>query len=480
MDFNWQEILSWLLGINSLVLIVFIILQRKKTEKTIAWILILLFLPLLGLILYMFLGVNWKREKNKLIEQFSPYVRKPLCRAVNELKNYQYHGLIELLARNSDAPLFVGNQIKVFNCGQEKFAALKEEMLKAQHHIHLEYYIVESDNIGNEIKDILIQKAKEGVKVRFIMDKVGSIRVKKSYFKELRDAGVDVIQYSYFLAPLFKFINTHINFRNHRKIAVIDGMVGFVGGMNIGDDYLGKGRLGHWRDTHLMIKGDFVRGLQAIFLDDFWTIKKANGESFFYVEDFRKYFPELEKNCSKVLQLVKSGPGAEYPAIMHGMLKMISMAKDHIYITTPYFVPTESIQDALKVAAMSGVDVRILFPGRYDHAIVHYASKTYLAELLKCGAKVYFYRKDAFVHSKVLTVDGQISTVGTANMDIRSYQLNYEVNAIIYDREITGELEQQFHKDLKESTLLTLDEYEKTPRITKWLEAVARVFSYFL
>lgn len=479
MKYTFDSMLSWFFILNAVISVTTIVLERKRPEKTIAWLLIFIVLPPLGLVLYIFVGRNWKRHK--LNEALSPHVQDLIQRVIKRIEGNEYYSLIELLANTSESPLFIDNDITVFRDGTEKFKALKAELKKARHHIHLEYYIVKSDGIGNEIKDILIKKARDGVKVRFIMDRVGSIKVNKRYKRELREAGVEVVEYSYFLAPLLRIINTQINYRNHRKIVVIDGKIGFLGGNNIGDEYLGQGKLGYWRDTHIMIKGDAVLGLQAVFLDDFWAIKRANEDSIgHYDREFNKYFPKPDKGKNKVMQIVKSGPDSEFPSIMHSILKMITMAKDHIYITTPYFVPSESIMEALKIAALGGIDVRILFPGRYDHFMVYYASRSYLSELLKCGAKVYFYKKDSFVHAKVMTIDGKISTVGTANMDIRSYELNYEINSVIYDEKVTEELEIMFFEDLSCSRMITLESYEKTPRLIKITEAVARVFSSLL
>ncbi len=399
---------------------------------------------------------------------------------MGKVKNQEYHSLIELLSRNSESPLFRDNSIKIFKDGNEKFEYLKKELLNAKHHIHLEYYIVKNDDIGNEIKDILIKKAKEGVKVRFIMDRVGSIGIKRSYIKELKDNGIDVVQYSYFLAPLLRYINTQINYRNHRKIVVIDGKTGFIGGINIGDEYLGKGKLGYWRDTHLMIKGDFVMGLQAVFMDDFATIKAVNDEMFTYGDNFKVYFPKMHEYDGKVMQLVKSGPDSQFQSIMQTIFKMITLAKDHIYITTPYFVPNDSIMNAIKVASLSGVDVRILFPGRYDHLVVYYASRTYLEELIKYGVKIYFYDEKSFIHAKTIMVDGEICTVGTANMDIRSFELNYEINAVIYDEETTENLENIFFQDLKRSKRIYKEDFKNRSLRGRMLEGVARIFSALL
>lgn len=473
-----RSTLYWIFLINALVSIVVIILERKNPEKTIAWLLVFIVFPPVGLFLYIFLGRNWK--KHKLHNETSINIEELIYEVIKNVKDNTYTLLIELLSKNSESPLFKDNSIKIFKDGNEKFIVLKEELLKAKNHIHMEYYIVKSDGIGNEIKDILIKKSLEGVKIRIMLDRVGSIRLKKSYIKELKDAGIDVVQYSYFLAPLLRQINTQINYRNHRKIAVIDGKVGFIGGINIGDEYIGKSKFGYWRDTHIMVKGDFVYGLQAVFLDDFATIKEANKEFFYYGDNFEEFFPEMLGGSGKLMQLVKSGPDSEFPAIEQTVLKMISMATDHIYITTPYFIPSESILNALKIAVLSGVSVHILFPAKHDHIIVHYASRTYLSELARNGVRVYFYSDDSFIHSKTTSIDGKICTVGTANMDIRSYILNYEINAVIYDEQTTEELENLFFQDLKKSKRVTEDYFNNLSPLTKAFEAFCRMFSALL
>ena len=451
--------------INVILSVIIVVLERKQPEKTIAWLLILTLLPPIGLILYIFLGRNWKRHK--LNDRINPKINDLISPILDEYTEKQYVPLMELLAFNSDSPIFVNNDIKIYKDGIEKFKDLKEELLKAKHHIHLEYYIVNSDEIGNEIKDILIKKALEGVKVRFIIDKVGSSSLKRSYIKELKKAGVSVVMYSYFLAPLLKVINNKI---------------GYVGGFNVGDEYLGRNKkFGYWRDTHLMIKGDFVLALQAVFLDDFITIEKANNSYTFYDKEFDKYFPESTVAKEKVLmQLVKSGPDSTFPAIMQSILKMIMTARENIYITTPYFVPPSSIIEALRIASLSGVDVKIIFPEKSDHFMVNKASKSYLAELMDCGIEVYFYDKSSFIHSKTMTIDGKICTLGTANMDIRSFELNYEINTVIYDKEITCKLDALFFEDLLKCRHFKIEEYEKSTKFDKFIEGVTRIFSALL
>ncbi|WP_072897590.1 cardiolipin synthase [Clostridium fallax] len=469
-----------IIAINIMLGITIVVLERKQPEKTIAWLLILLLVPPIGLILYIFLGRNWKIHTLN-DENFSDDVKELICPIIKAKGGGQEASLIELLANNSDSPVFINNEVEVFINGEEKFKALKEELKNAKHHIHLEYYIFKSDNIGKEIIDLLILKASEGVKVRLIIDKVGSSKMKRKYLKKLKDSGVDVVIYSYFLAPILKLINTQINYRNHRKIAIIDGKVGFLGGINVGDEYLGRNKkFGYWRDTHIMVKGDFVMGLQAVFLDDFLTIQQANNYYTFFDQEFDKYFPTTSVCKSTLMQLVKSGPDSEFPAIMQGILKMISMATTSIYITTPYFVPSKSIMDALTIAALGGVDVKIIFPEKADHFTVNTASKTYLAELMRCGVKVYLYDKNSFVHAKTMTIDSKLCTLGTANMDIRSFELNYEINGVIYDEEITKNLEKIFIEDLKKCREFTLEEYENSSKIHKFLEGLTRIFSSIL
>ena len=466
--------------INVILGTTIVVLERKQPDKTIAWLLILLLIPPLGLVLYIFLGRNWKIHKLN-DASFSKDINELVLPFINSKQGVPEASLIELLANNSESPVFINNKISIFKDGNEKFEALKRELKKAKHHIHLEYYIFKSDVLGKEIISLLLQKASEGVKVRIIIDKVGSTKMKKECIQKLKDGGIDIVIYSYFLVPLLKLINTQINYRNHRKIAIIDGKIGFLGGINIGDEYLGRNKkFGYWRDTHIMVKGDFVMGLQAVFLDDFLTIQQANNYYTFFDQHFDKYFPTTKISDYTLMQLVKSGPDSSFPAIMQGMLKMISMATTNIYITTPYFVPSESIMDALTIAALGGVDIKIIFPEKADHFAVNMASKTYLGELMKCGVKVFLYDKNSFIHAKTMTIDGKLCTLGTANMDIRSFQLNYELNTVIYDDEITKNLDAIFLSDLKKSREFTLYEYENCGKFNMFIEGLTRIFSSLL
>lgn len=457
-----------------------ILFGTKRPEKTLSWILILIILPPIGLLLFIFLGRNWKintldkktKEKALGLTQISNEKRDTI---LNEYKD-----IINLVASNSYSPLFLNNKIKILDGGINKYSTLKEKLINAKEHIHLEYYIVKNDKIGNELKDILIMKAKEGVKVRFIIDKVGSIKLNRKYIKDLRKSGVDVAFYSYVLAPFLRFINTQINYRNHRKIAIIDSRFAFVGGINIGDEYLGLGKMGDWKDCHIMIEGDCVLGLQSVFLDDFSSIKKYNNEEINILNNLDEYFKNYNSYSNIPMQIIKSGPDSQFPSILQVLIKMIMSAQKSINIITPYFIPSEGLMDSLKIALLSGINVCFIFPEKADHFAVNRASQTYLSELQKIGAKIFFYNKNSFIHSKLLTVDEKICTIGTANLDIRSFELNYEINTIIYDQKITKEFDNLFKNTLKDCREFNSSEYENRPILNKLIDGFSRLLSSIL
>lgn len=467
MNINYKFILSVILIVISISCVIRIVFDKRDPKGTLAWILIFILSQPIGIILYILIGQNWRNRKMK---NKSHFFKEKIFKKYSSRKpnNSDYNFIQNLVIKNDFNPILSNNSVNIFNNGKDKFDALKKELLKSNHHIHIEYYIVRNDKIGNEIKDILIKKSNEGIKVRFIIDKIGSLGLGKKYINDLKTAGVDVSFYSYIFAPFY---------RNHKKIVIIDGKVGFLGGMNIGDEYEGKGKLGYWRDLHIMVTGDFVLSLQNVFLYDYYMINKKSNKSIPVKDEFMLYFPEIKNDNHLPMQLVESGPSSENPSIMQAMVKMISSAKDHIYIMTPYFIPSESLLTSLKIAALSGIDVRILFPEKYDHFYVYYASRTYLLELAKCGAKIYLYRNDSFLHSKAITVDGEICTLGNTNIDIRSFELNYEANAIIYDSNTTKNLEELFYKDLSESKLVSGEYFENSSNFVKLLENTTRIFS---
>lgn len=324
------------------------------------------------------------------------------------------HRLFNLLSHLSESPITGCNHSTVLTNGEEAFAAMLREMEKAKHHLHVEFYIFRDDVISTKFQDVMIRKAQEGVKVRFICDGLGSHKMSWSFIRKLQDAGVE---FHYFLPPLIATIDRRVNYRNHRKIVVVDGQVGFVGGINVGDDYLGQyPEIGFWRDTHVQIEGDAVYFLQSTFLND-W--KLASGERITEPQ-LAELFPPHICSGEERIQILASGPDQDWDAIQEMCFGAISVACERIYITTPYFIPDPALYEALKTAAVSGVDVKIIIPYQSDSKLVHLASLSYVEELLRAGVEFFQYRK-GFVHAKVMIVDELLATVGTANMDMRSF-----------------------------------------------------------
>lgn len=455
-----------------------LIMERKRPEKTIIWIMILIAFPIFGISLYLLFGRNWKREKNRLNIKTDNLTKELFNLYHTNLNFDKYKPLTSLFSNNSYSPLYGKNNLQIYYDGKKLFNSILQDIEKARDHIHLEYYIIRDDKLGEKIIDKLIQKSQQGISVKIIADKMGSVELKKKTIKKMKKNGIDFVFYSYVLAPILRIINTMMNYRNHRKIIVIDGVIGYTGGFNIGNEYIYSKKFGNWKDTHIRVTGDFVYGLQASFLDDFNRIKTIIKEKFFELQNLQKYFPEHREDLGDIkMQLIKSGPDSDNPAIMEGVMKMITIAKKNIYITTPYFIPTDEVQSALKIAIFSGIDVSILMPKKIDHKVVRWASMTYLEEIINAGGKVYFYDTEDFLHSKTITIDGEICSIGSANMDIRSYLLNYELNAVIYDEMITQNIENDFIKKIKKSEILTKYYFQKRNLFTKYKESFARIFS---
>ena len=368
--------------------------------------------------------------------------------------------LTEFIRRAGSSPLTANNKVKLLLNGEEKFPELIKALENAKSHIHLEYYIYENDVTGNQIAEMLIKKAKEGLEVRFLYDDFGSHGLTKPFIQKLKDAGVQT-------APFYKIkwyaLANRINYRNHRKIVIIDGYVGFVGGINMSDKYrndlIPKNKL-FWRDTHLMVMGQATSYLQYLFMCD-WNFCSPN--KLVYNE---LYFPEIPLNNTiedDVVQIAASGPDSLQPVIFYSLLESISAAKKSIYITSPYFIPGESLMDALIIAIQSGLDVKVLVPGISDSKMVNAAASAYYTELLQYGAKIYKYNK-GFVHAKTMVIDDDLAIIGSANMDYRSFDLNFEVNAMVYSKNIAKELKEAFENDLKESVQIDAIEWLNRPK----------------
>ncbi|SDJ32468.1 cardiolipin synthase [Salimicrobium halophilum] len=470
--------------LNVLLGFTIIFLERRDASATWAWLMVLLFVPVAGFILYLVFG---RRLSNKEIFTWDKKARLGLLAAVQdqlrsiengelELKYKQlepYEDLIYMHLKNNDAVLTQDNQLELFTDGEKKFHALIQDIENAENHIHLLYYIVRHDQLGNRLAEVLKRKAKEGVTVKFLYDDMGSRVLSRSYIKEMKRAGVKVES---FFPPLIPKLNMKINYRNHRKLAIIDGKVGYIGGFNIGDEYLGKSaRFGYWRDTHLRVVGSAVHNMQTRFILD-WN--QASKRDILYDESLYPPFGDEEPGDSGV-QIVSSGPDSEWEQIKHGYIKTILSAKDYVYIQTPYFIPDDSLLDAVRIAALSGVDVRVMIPNKPDHPFVYWATYSNVGDLLFAGAKVYIYQ-NGFLHAKTIVADGLISSVGTANIDVRSFRLNFEVNAFLYDPGLGETLTERFLEDSVLSTELTYKMYQDRSLWIRFKEAVARLLSPIL
>ena len=486
LDFsNYWSLTLFVLNVVYFITAVFIsisvILDNRNPTKTISWVIILFVLPFIGLILYLIFGQNYRKEKiysKKGLKDFER-IRSLSDEQIIELSSKEFMNdekikgkahIIKLLLNNSKALLTERNRVTVLNNGRNTFRSIFSELRKAKDHIHLEYYIIDDDKLGNELKDLLIEKALEGVQVRLIYDDVGCWRLGKKFLGELKMAGVELHP---FMPVRFPFLGNRINYRNHRKIVVIDGRVGFVGGLNIADRYLyGNKKIGPWRDTHLKIEGEAVNSLQVVFLIDWQFVSKQT------IVD-KKYFPKSRIACNQLVQITASGPDSDWASIMQAYFGTISTAREYVYISNPYFIPNESILTALKTASLSGVDVRIILPGESDAFFTYYGTLSYVEELLEAGIRVFFYQK-GFIHSKLIMVDDIFSSVGTANMDLRSFDDNFEVNALIYNEDICQVLKKSFFDDLSHSHEVILSEYRRRKFRRKMMESVARVFSPLL
>ncbi|MCC5804023.1 cardiolipin synthase [Rossellomorea vietnamensis] len=482
-----MSILSALLGVlfflNLILAAVIIFLERKDAGATWAWLMVLFFIPFLGFILYLVFGQNLSRKRlfdwedmkkigiEGLIHNQIQSLKEHRFPFKNEIA-FRYQDLIYMHLINNEALLTQDNEVTFYTHGEDKFEALLEDIEAAVDHIHIQYYIFKKDQLGMRILKKLTEKAKKGVKVRVLYDEMGSRRTRRRFFRDLLSAGGEV---EVFFPSKIPFINLRLNYRNHRKLVIIDGKVGYVGGFNIGDEYLGLNpRFGYWRDTHLRIAGSSALAMQTRFILDWNQASRSKKIAY----DLR-YFPPPSFTGDAGVQIVTCGPDSEWEQIKNGYIKMISSAKESIYIQTPYFIPDVSLLDSLRIASLTGVDVRIMIPNKPDHLFVYWATYSYIGELLKAGAKIYIY-DNGFIHAKTIVVDEVISSVGTANIDVRSFRLNFEVNAFLYDQALSEDLGVVFRKDIEKSRELTLEDYHQRPLTIKVKESISRLLSPIL
>lgn len=479
-DILWSNValvITILYGGTILFTVFMVILENRDPVKTISWGLFIILIPVIGIIGYLIFGQNYRKVKifsrKELVdlERISSLSRDqvhelPYQKFLENKKINDKRNIITLLLNNSKALLTLYNKIDIFNNGEETFDSIIKTLNKADDHIHMEFYRWESDNIGNRIKEVLVKKAREGVKIRIIYDDVGSWKISKKYLRELKKEGIETYA---FMPVRFPYLTSKANFRNHRKIIVVDGKIGFVGGFNIADKYIhGDPKGSFWRDAHLRLEGESVHSLQMIFLVDWYFV------SMIIIGNQPRYFPDHRVKDQCLVQITSSGPDSDWSSIMQAYFASISTAKENVFISTPYFSPNASILTALKTASLSGVDVRIILPSHSDSTIAYWNSISYIGEMLDAGIRVYLYEK-GFNHAKIIMVDGVFSSVGSANVDYRSFDLNFEVNALIYNETHTINLENDFRRDLENSHLIIPGEWKKRPLKQKIFASLARI-----
>ncbi|QAA82332.1 cardiolipin synthase [Aequorivita sp. H23M31] len=482
--------MNWilLLEIIYILIVIFtcgrVIYDTQSTTKTFAYLLAIIFLPFIGIIIYFSLGINYRKRKiySKKIfgdDKRVAAIRKQISvdsKAIFSNKEspvINFKKLALLILNQTLSPIIGDNDVSLLLNGENKFPKVFEALKSAKDHIHIEYYIFNDDSVGCKIIDLLIEKAKEGVKVRFIYDDFGSRAIRKVQVPRLIAAGVEA--FPFYRIKLISFAN-RLNYRNHRKIIIIDGTIGFVGGINVSDKYVNsttEKEILFWRDTHLMIEGPAVRTLQYIFIGD-WNYCSGT-----LLEPKDHFFPQMHRipvEKGKIVQIVASGPDSDTALIEQSLMQAINLAKEEILITTPYFIPGLSLLDCLMLAAYSGIKIKLLVPGISDSHLVNFAARSYYGRLMKAGAEIYRYDK-GFVHAKTMVVDKQLAIVGTANMDIRSFDLNFEVNAIVYDEEIAKELSQAFYDDLNCATKIDNEQWRTRSNAIQLIEKIAGLFS---
>lgn len=482
--------IDWFIVVEILYIIVVIavclriIYETRSSTKTLAYLLFAIFVPVIGIVFYFSVGVNYRNRSmysKKLIrdqglqERLQKEIYKSSYDALQVMgeEGLAYKGLTKMILRDMMSPLTANNKVKLLINGEQKFKEMLLAIKAAKNHIHLEYYTFEDDDIGNLLKEALIAKAREGVEVRFIYDHFGSRSIEKHMVKELQSAGVQIYP---FHKITFLVLANRLNYRNHRKIIVIDGAVSFVGGINVADRYINKkgNEATYWRDTHVRITGPGSLYLQYIFLCDWNFCSPVK------LEPERRFFSEATHvQEGSPVQIVSSGPDSVSPSILYTLLKAIDSAREEILITTPYFIPGESLMDALIIASTSGVNVKLLVPYVSDSRVVNAAARSYYNDLLKAGVRIFRYKK-GFIHAKTMVCDNKLAMVGTANMDQRSFDLNFEVVALIFDREVASPLREVFHVDLKDAEEINALQWANRAKWRKLLEKSARMISPLL
>lgn len=454
--------------------------EDGDSGKKIAWIIVVALLPVIGILCYIVFGLNPRRNSKyeeharRFHDAFSEYADSRTYRRLFGEKNREkiregYRELSVLLSKSNGTTVTENNDIEIITSGRRKFEALAADLENAKDHIHMEYFYFRKDSGSKKIKEILMRKAREGVKVRFIHENIANIDISPRYYNEMKKAGVEVVKFTTARFNLLT-LSAKLNYRDHRKIVVIDGKIGYTGGMNIGDDYFIR-----WRDTHMRITGNAVYALQYCFLYSFCS---SGGR---IPPSFDPLFPDTDRGLKRneLVQIVPDQPVDRWPVIHMGTVWAVQHARDYIYIQTPYFVPPEPLLYALKASALKGADVRIMMPRKADLIYMSIANKSYYHECLEAGVRI-FEKKGSFIHSKTIVSDDYLSVIGSANMDYRSLGLNYEINAYIFNEETAVRNKNIFLADMEECEEITIENWEKRPWYTKLIQAVVKLFAPLL
>jgi len=482
---NYMLILEIIVVVNSALAFVTVFREKRDIAATWAWMLVLVLLPVVGFIAYAFIGRKLPKGRMfRLQRQVAVQLEERLNQQREEIGDkimpadqisHSVINMVNMFMETDHAFLARKNRVRVITDGHDLFHLMMEDIERAHSSIHIEFYTFYNDKIGNDILDLLVKKAQAGVEVRVIYDPWGSMGTWKRFFKPLIDAGGHV---EAFLGTRSAVIDFRLNFRDHRKIVTVDGQVGYVGGFNIGDQYLGrKEKFGYWRDTHLRIVGSGVFSLQARFMLDWNATDRDHPFKDDRIE--HKYFPLTKVKGETSLQIVSSGPDSDLQQIKMGYMRLIQTAEKRLWIQTPYLIPDDSVLDSLRIAAMAGVDVRIMIPDKPDHAFVYRATQYYARQLADDGVKIYFYH-NGFIHAKTMVVDGRIASVGSANMDYRSFKLNFEINAFIYDPAVARQLEEIYEADMRHSELITPEKFRQQSAYLRFKQTASRLLSPIL
>lgn len=477
-----------LLCLNFVVALTIIFLERRNPSATLAWIMILILLPVFGIIIYIFLGQNFTKAKmfrmskseqmvttNSLLNQKKAMDEGTFDYASKE--GAKWKDLVMFNHNYAAAYYTKDNEVEIFSDGREFFKKYVDDIRKAKKSIKVQYFIVKSDFFGKYILNELVEKAKEGVEVRFLMDALGSRTMTAGRLKEFEEAGG---KYALFFPPRFKYLTLKLNYRNHRKVTIIDEKIGYTGGFNVAKEYIGKKKkFGYWRDTHLRIEGDAVNDLNIRFLLDwrFASHEKVDIEPVKLFKPDKVHKNEMGRGAA--MQVISSGPDTAKQEIKAAFMKIIANAKKYIYIQTPYFVLDESLKDALTIAAHSGVDVKVMIPEISDHMFVKSANRAYAGDILEASGSVYVYRK-GFLHAKMLVADDEVVTFGSSNFDKRSFKLNFETNVVVYDENVAKRARGLFEKDEKASEKIDYETFKERPNYYKMKESITILISDLL